>query len=311
MTPIAWITLSPGEQFVKVEDIPKRTSRALYPSDNPGLITAIFKILASPEPTTDDDSDDWDSSQLHRETDLTDDDWVILNRIWSNLPPLRFPLSLECWPAYGEAFNEAENRPAWGIKPWPTGSSNPELPRIHMATRHERQLLRAIKDGRITPSPLTHQAQNNTVVQMMPRKDSLVSVEEFSGFAAGLGIGVRTLASVDAAALPSGPPTAESTATRAANNEGAQATVLHIGINSKTSLDAYIRQRSREMYSADQSLTKGKIAQDIAAELRTKGYQRERPTDDCLYLSAATIEKAIPAGLTGGRAKNRRKKAPK
>ena len=100
----------------------------------------------------------------------------------------------------------------------------------------------------------------------------------------------------------------EPVSTAATGKGGNQARRLVIGPNSKASLDAFIETRARAIHRADNSLTKSEIAKSIATELESKGHKRERPTDDEPYLSVATIEKAIPAGLTGGRANNGRKK---
>lgn len=81
-------------------------------------------------------------------------------------------------------------------------------------------------------------------------------------------------------------------------------TRLVIGSNSKASINAYVDRRSREIFSAGQATDKGPIAEIIAKELEAWGHASQSGK----YLSAATIEKAIPAGLTGGRAKNGRKK---
>jgi hypothetical protein len=91
----------------------------------------------------------------------------------------------------------------------------------------------------------------------------------------------------------------------AASNAGA-ATALKMGTNSKEAMNAHIETRARAMYAENSGLNKGNIAKAIAEELKRSGYSGERGD----YLSAATIEKAIPTGLTGGRAangKNRKK----
>lgn len=85
----------------------------------------------------------------------------------------------------------------------------------------------------------------------------------------------------------------------AASNADA-ATALKMGTNSKEAMNAHIETRARAMYVENPSLNKGGIAKAIAEELKRAGHSGERGD----YLSAATIEKAIPAGLTGGRAAN-------
>ncbi|WP_129112207.1 hypothetical protein [Burkholderia pseudomallei] len=86
-----------------------------------------------------------------------------------------------------------------------------------------------------------------------------------------------------------------------ASNAAATAS-LRMGTNNKEAMDAYINTRARAMYAGNPRLTKGNIAKAIAEEFKNAGYSGERGD----YLSAATIEKAIPAGLTGGRAANGR-----
>ncbi|MGF6807422.1 hypothetical protein OKW30_002548 [Paraburkholderia sp. Clong3] len=77
--------------------------------------------------------------------------------------------------------------------------------------------------------------------------------------------------------------------------------------NSREAIAAHVEQRSREMYNADKSLTKRKIATTIAAELQGNGYRGERGQ----YLSPSGIERLLPTGLTGGRARNGRKSGEK
>jgi len=72
--------------------------------------------------------------------------------------------------------------------------------------------------------------------------------------------------------------------------------------NSKADIDDYIARRAREIFSAGEATTKGEIAAIIADELKSKGYR-----SDCKYLSAATVERAIATGITGGRRNNGRK----
>ncbi|MFM0011645.1 hypothetical protein [Paraburkholderia sediminicola] len=86
---------------------------------------------------------------------------------------------------------------------------------------------------------------------------------------------------------------------------GGQAVSLNIGSNPKIALKAYIARRARVIFSANETVaahTREGIAEVIAAEMRTNGYRGTLGE----YLSAATIVRAIPAGLTGGRARNGR-----
>jgi hypothetical protein len=85
------------------------------------------------------------------------------------------------------------------------------------------------------------------------------------------------------------------------------ATAIQIGSNSKKLIDAYVEERARKIYASDEALTKGAMAKIIANELKTNGYRGERND----YLSEATVVRAIPSGLTGGRSKNGRKKKRK
>jgi hypothetical protein len=86
-------------------------------------------------------------------------------------------------------------------------------------------------------------------------------------------------------------------------SDASQPVGLAIGRNSRESIAAHVKERSSELYRADKSLTKEKISQAIATELKAKGYSGERSQ----YLTATTIVRLMPAGLTGGRAKNGKK----
>ncbi|SOE81322.1 hypothetical protein SAMN05446927_4600 [Caballeronia arationis] len=89
--------------------------------------------------------------------------------------------------------------------------------------------------------------------------------------------------------------------------DGGQPLRLRIGPNSRKSIAAYVGERSSELYRNDASLTKQGIATTIATELKNDGYSGERGE----YLTAATIVRLMPPGLTGGRAKNGRKSPAK
>ncbi|MGT2458789.1 hypothetical protein ACU4GI_38955 [Cupriavidus basilensis] len=78
------------------------------------------------------------------------------------------------------------------------------------------------------------------------------------------------------------------------------APMIGIGTNSKACTDAYIRRRAQEVYAARAAMTMQGIAEVIAREMKANGYRGERGE----YLDPATVVKAIPAGLTGGRRKN-------
>ncbi|MDN7558126.1 hypothetical protein [Burkholderia orbicola] len=81
---------------------------------------------------------------------------------------------------------------------------------------------------------------------------------------------------------------------------------LHIGHNDKADVLAYIERRSREIRSEGATIktcTKMDIAKIIADEMKTKGYRGDRNA----FLSASTIVRNVPTGLTGGRARNGRK----
>lgn len=83
---------------------------------------------------------------------------------------------------------------------------------------------------------------------------------------------------------------------------GDRAAPLKIGVNDKASVHAYIARRAREIYAAGELLTGTAISKFIASEMQEKGYRSERGG----YLSPDTVYKAIPDGMTGGRAKNGR-----
>lgn len=79
---------------------------------------------------------------------------------------------------------------------------------------------------------------------------------------------------------------------------------LNIGRNSKEEMNCHIKARACELHEMDSSQTMQQIANVIAGELEAKGYMGERGD----YLSAATVVKAIPPGLTGGRRGNGKKR---
>ncbi|HDR9512053.1 TPA: hypothetical protein QDC03_007299 [Burkholderia cepacia] len=101
---------------------------------------------------------------------------------------------------------------------------------------------------------------------------------------------------------PPSPPGVADAAEPTENPTPSRPGTLRIGKNDKESTDAYITRRSNEMYHEGTARTKAEIAKALESEMKDAGYRGERGD-----LSAATIERAIPAGLTGGRAKNGRK----
>lgn len=121
-----------------------------------------------------------------------------------------------------------------------------------------------------------------------------ITVDEFGRLAAAYGVPFER-------ATPS--DTAQDIATTA-NATDAEPAKLQIGPNPREVLDPHIAARARKLHTADKTLTMNAIAAQIRGELKGAGYTGERGD----YLSVATIEKAIPPGLTGGRRKNGRKK---
>lgn len=105
--------------------------------------------------------------------------------------------------------------------------------------------------------------------------------------------------------LPSG-AAAATNPQHAEQHVGAAADVekaaLRLGSNSKAAIDDYVERRAREIYRNGEASNNSAIAKIIHDELQARGYRSERTQP-----SVATIIKAIPAGLTGGRAKNGRK----
>jgi hypothetical protein len=98
--------------------------------------------------------------------------------------------------------------------------------------------------------------------------------------------------------------TAEPTTANALTNEGDDAKRLNMGRNSKASINAYIERRSREIYAAKEASTREAIAKILEKEMRANGYfnASNKP------LSAGRIDRLMPAGFTGGKEKNGRKK---
>ncbi|CAG9264434.1 hypothetical protein PUN4_460019 [Paraburkholderia unamae] len=121
-----------------------------------------------------------------------------------------------------------------------------------------------------------------------------ITVDEFGRLAAAYGVPFER-------ATPS--DTARDIATTASATNAVPAK-LKIGANPRDVLDTHIAARAHELHAADNTSTMHAIAAQIRGELEGAGYAGERGD----YLSVATIEKAIPPGLTGGRRKNGRKK---
>jgi hypothetical protein len=78
---------------------------------------------------------------------------------------------------------------------------------------------------------------------------------------------------------------------------------LQIGRNNRDCIVTYVQSRAPEIFAEGQITTAIGIGKAIATWLEDKGYKGERGG----YLSAGTIIKHIPAGLTGGRSKNGKK----
>jgi hypothetical protein len=115
---------------------------------------------------------------------------------------------------------------------------------------------------------------------------------------AGNGTALQSVAVPEMTHVPT--PLSQVTKVFTAASNADAATALEMGTNSKEAMNAHIETRARAMYVENPSLNKGGIAKAIAEELKRAGHSGERGD----YLSAATIEKAVPAGLTGGRAAN-------
>jgi hypothetical protein len=87
-------------------------------------------------------------------------------------------------------------------------------------------------------------------------------------------------------------------------SDSKQSSRLTLSPNSLSSIQAHIVRRAREIFNAGQATKMGAIAEIIANELKDMGHRGERGK----YLSAARVARLLPAGLTGGRAKNGGKK---
>ncbi|MGF6870615.1 hypothetical protein [Paraburkholderia sp. MM5477-R1] len=112
-------------------------------------------------------------------------------------------------------------------------------------------------------------------------------------------------------ATDSAPPAAAhdiASATDAGEAIGNEIARIQMGRNTKEVMDAYIQSRARHIYAnqwlyADHKTrpdTKQGIAAIIATEMERNKYRSDRDK----VLGASTIVKEIPKGLTGGRAKN-------
>ncbi|KVO60792.1 hypothetical protein WT77_22865 [Burkholderia stagnalis] len=98
----------------------------------------------------------------------------------------------------------------------------------------------------------------------------------------------------------------ESASVSGAPDASNQSGFLRIGHNDKGAVLAYIERRSREILSegaTTKAYTKMDIAEVIAGEMKAKGYRGDRNA----FLSASTIVRNVPTGLTGGRVRNGRK----
>jgi hypothetical protein len=153
------------------------------------------------------------------------------------------------------------------------------------------------------------------------RADAWISSNAFRSWAAAIGWRLPHQFAPQAAKVgdvlsPTGTDAAPAASDRMSTNDRDRASSppdanravrLVIGPNSRESIAAHVAARSRELYSADTSLTKDKMAAIIATELQGKGYRGEPRK----YLAAATVLRLMPSGLTGGRARNGQKSPEK
>jgi hypothetical protein len=78
--------------------------------------------------------------------------------------------------------------------------------------------------------------------------------------------------------------------------------MLKRGRNERPVMEAYIEERSTEIARENSSLRMLAIAMQIETELSSNGYEGDRGP-----MTAANIRRAMPEGITGGRARNGRK----
>jgi len=270
------IDIPAGTRFVQAIEIPGWIADSLHPVPDglPVLCDLVKRTQVEPA--------------NFRNDELTPEDWGLLDEIWRDLPHIRWATP-DTFEKYLAAFYAAPNRPDW--RPYaqykdPKQDANDE--RANARNQQFWNIDAAIKSGEL--KALTAQRTPASALS----HDCIVSVDNARRYLEPLGFELREVVSQVAM---------ETTAIDAPTDEAGTPVRLTISPNPKASIDAHIARRAREIFDAGEASGKGSIARIIEAELRTAGHRGERGD----YLSAATIEKAIPTGLTGGRAGNGRK----
>jgi hypothetical protein len=266
------IQIPAGTAFIEAAHIPNWIAEALEPIPNalPRLCNLEKRKLI--------EADHW------KVDSLTAQDWTLLDEIWRALPNVG-GVDTEQFKSYRQAFDTASNKPDWDLQAsFQHLSQEAKIRQMNVRNRHFWDLEAAAKSGQI--SLMT--AQRTPTNRIEP--GSLVRVEDANRYLVPRGFVLREVE------LAQANPPAE------ASQPSAEAAPLHIGANCKTAFNAYVARRAREIYKAGEAVNRRAIAGIIEAEMKTNGWRSERGQP-----SVATIEKEIPAGLTGGRKRNGRK----
>jgi len=137
------IILPPDTVFILTRDIPALIANALHPvsESQPEKITALHKISKAVAS---------DETSEQSELPIDEDDWKILEGIWSNLPKLVLPITVDAWEPYADAFKEKAAHLDWGLHLEETSNSQ-RLRILRGAAKrdHRIRLKTAIESGEI------------------------------------------------------------------------------------------------------------------------------------------------------------------
>lgn len=252
---------------------------------------------------------------------LTSGDLKLIREICGSNPPMRGTRA--DFNQFEARFNGADSRPEWtlSLKRRPSDELVKARKRYNdVMAQHRAQIGRFVQQGtirlvdingietldlskgRLHVDDVKAYLSRCHITYRVPdedRPDSAEGSEE-----RGHDTVTRVGAQVTPSRAPASPPwDSERVTGNVARSDGLPPE-LRMGVpNSRESLTAYIAWRARQMNAAGE--TNGtKISETIAAELREKGYWRERPTEDNPYLSAASVYRLLPKGVTAGRASN-------
>lgn len=158
---------------------------------------------------------------------------------------------------------------------------------------HLQHLMAAIKRGEITPISRTTRVP---VDERQP--DSILMVDAFTKYVQRFGIGVSFEQAADEAA-PANVPSAAKVEAEPLSQPGEPP--MRQGKNNREAMAAWVDWQARDLVKDGQRVSD--LANEIYLKAERWGYQSERQKDG-ENIKAANIIKMIPAGLTGGRAKN-------